>query len=77
MKPCGKCVPPLSRRHYFIDKSCKKHQPYPLAQCDSCMAPTITVSPQKYAHVSKVVIKTSIINGVADAGLFGILLGSV
>ncbi len=76
-KPCQKCVPALSRRHYFIDRQCKKHIPYPQGQCDSCMAPTLTVATQKYAHVSKVVIKTTAIYRIVDAKVFGILLGRV
>ena len=76
-KPCHKCVPALSRKHYFIDQTCRKHLPYPQAQCDACMAPTLTVGLQKYAHVRKVVIKTTAVYRVADSGLFGILLGRV
>jgi hypothetical protein len=76
-KPCQKCVPPLSRKTYFIDKFCKKHLPYPQAQCDACMAPTLTVGTQKYAHVSRVIIKTTSIYRIMDAKVFGILLGRV
>ena len=76
-KPCQKCVPPLSRKNYFIEKFCKKHLPYPQAQCDACMAPTLTVGTQKYAHVSRVIIKTTSIYRIMDAKVFGILLGRV
>jgi hypothetical protein len=41
------------------------------------MAPTLTVATQKYAHVSKVVIKTTAIYRIVDAKVFGILLGRV
>lgn len=76
-KPCEKCVPPLSRKNYFIDKQCKRHIPYPQALCDACMAPTLTIAPQKYTHVSKVVIRTTSIYRIVDAKMFGILLGRV
>lgn len=74
-KPCLKCVPPLSRKTYFVDTSCRKHLPYPQAMCEACMAPTVTVSPQSYAHVSQVIIKTMAVNQIAESKLFGILLG--
>lgn len=51
--------------------------PYPHALCDACMAPTITVLPQRYAHVGRVVIKTTSVYRIADANMFGILLGQV
>jgi hypothetical protein len=41
------------------------------------MAPTITISSQKYAHVSRVVIKTTSIYRITDSNMFGILLGRV
>lgn len=41
------------------------------------MAPTITVLPQRYAHVGRVVIKTTSVYRIADANMFGILLGQV
>lgn len=40
------------------------------------MAPTLTVAPQKYTHVSKVIIKTTSIYRIVDAKIFGILLGT-
>ena len=51
--------------------------PYPQAQCDSCMAPTLTIGQQKYAHVRRVVIKTTAVYRVAESKLFGILLGRI
>jgi len=75
-KTCSRCVPPLSRRTYFIDKTCKKHVPYPQAQCDSCMAPTITIQKQIYAHVTKVKIQTLAVLKLVETKLFGILLGN-
>ena len=57
-------------------KPVENHLPYPQAQCDNCMAPTITVGKQSYTHVQKVVIKTLSVYKIIDAGLFGILLGS-
>lgn len=41
------------------------------------MAPTLTVGTQKYAHVFRVVIKTTSIYRIMDARVFGILLGRV
>lgn len=41
------------------------------------MAPTLTIASQKYTHVSKVIIKTTAIYRIADAKLFGILLGRI
>jgi hypothetical protein len=41
------------------------------------MAPTLTVAPQKYTHVSKVIIETTSIYRIVDANIFGILLGTV
>jgi hypothetical protein len=41
------------------------------------MAPTLTVGPQKYAHVSKVIIKTTNIYRILESQLFGILLGRI
>jgi hypothetical protein len=41
------------------------------------MAPTLTVAPQKYAHVSRVIIKTTAIYRIVDAKVFGILLGRI
>lgn len=41
------------------------------------MAPTLTIAPQKYTHVSKVVIRTTSIYRIVDAKMFGILLGRV
>ena len=41
------------------------------------MAPTLTIGPQKYSHVRKVIIKTTSVYRVADSQLFGILLGRV
>ena len=57
-KPCLKCVSPLNRKTFSIDKTCQNHLPYPQAQCDSCMAPTISITKQKYTHVTKVKIIT-------------------
>lgn len=76
-KPCGKCVPPMSRKTYFIDQDCKKHLPYPQALCDSCMAPTVTISGQKYAHISRVILKTKEVFRIVESKLIGILLGRV
>jgi hypothetical protein len=74
-KPCQRCVPPLSRKTYAIDKTCRNHVPYPQAQCDACMAPTLTIGKQIYTHVDKVIIKTTSVYKIIDANLFGILLG--
>lgn len=49
--------------------------PYPQAQCDSCMPPTISLTKQSYTHVNKVIISTSSIYRIVDTDLFGILLG--
>jgi hypothetical protein len=49
--------------------------PYPQALCDACMPPTLTISPQSYSHVSKIIIKTNSIYKVLDENVFGILLG--
>lgn len=76
-KPCLKCKPPLSRKHYSIDRECRRHTPYPQGQCDSCMAPTLTVGTQKYAHVGRVVVRTTAVYRIVEANLFGILLGQV
>lgn len=76
-KPCRKCVPPQSRKTFFVDKKCKNHLPYPQAQCDACMAPTLTLAKQSYSHAQKVVIRTQAIYRIVDADIFGILLGSV
>lgn len=75
-KPCVKCLPYQSRKTFTIDKSCKNHLPYPQAQCDNCMAPTLTLSKQLYTHVKRVIIKTLSVYKILDAGLFGILLGT-
>ena len=40
------------------------------------MAPTLTVAPQKYTHVSKVIIKTTSIYRIVESKIFGILLGT-
>ena len=76
-KPCRKCVPLQSKKTFFIDKICKNHLPFPQAQCDACMAPTVTLSKQPYCHVKKVIIRTQSIYRIVDANMFGILLGSV
>jgi hypothetical protein len=75
-KPCSKCVPPLSKKTFSIDKTCRNHIPYPQAQCDSCMAPTITIKKQKYSHVSKVKIVTPSIYKIAETKCIGVLLGT-
>ncbi len=50
--------------------------PYPLAQCDACMAPTMTISKQPFSHVRKVVIKTTSVHRIIEANMYGILLGT-
>lgn len=75
-KPCPKCVPALSRKTYSIDKTCRNHLPYPQAQCDACMAPTITISKQNYAHIQKVKIMTNSVYKVSETNCIGVLLGT-
>jgi hypothetical protein len=76
-KPCGKCVPPLSRKTYFIDTDCRRHLPYPQALCESCMPPTLTVAAQKYAHLSRVVVRTREVYRVVESRCVGVLLGRI
>lgn len=75
-KPCKKCVPPQARKTFGVDLECRNHLPYPQAQCDACMAPTLTIQKQPYSHVKKVVIRTTSVHRIIDANLFGILLGT-
>lgn len=41
------------------------------------MAPTLTVAPQRYAHLSRVVVRTREVYRVVDAKCIGVLLGRV
>lgn len=41
------------------------------------MAPTLTVAPQKYAHISRVIVRTREVYRVVDAKCVGILLGRI
>jgi hypothetical protein len=68
-------VPLQARKTLGIDLECRNHLPYPQAQCDACMVPTITIKKQPYSHIKKIIIKTSSIERIIDANLFGILLG--
>lgn len=68
-------MPVQARKTFGIDLECRNHLPYPQAQCDACMAPTITVQKQPYSHVTKVIIRTTSVHKIIDANLFGILLG--
>ena len=71
-------MPPLSRKTFFIDKDCKKHLPYPQALCESCMAPTVTIGPQRYSHANRVIIRTKdILYTIVDSKHIGILYGHV
>lgn len=74
-KPCKKCLPPQARKTFGVDRECRNHLPYPQAQCDSCMAPTISLKEQNYTHVNKVVIRTTAIYRVTESSRIGILLG--
>lgn len=75
-KPCKKCVPPLTRQTFLVDRDCRKHLPYPQAQCDSCMPPTVSIYKQPYTHIKNVVVRTTAIYKITETNLFGILLGS-
>jgi hypothetical protein len=68
-------VPPLSRKTYSIDKTCRNHIPYPQAQCDACMAPTLTVGKQSYSHVQRVKIMTNSVFKISETKCIGVLLG--
>lgn len=50
--------------------------PFPQAQCDACMAPTISIINQPYTHMPKVIIRATSVHKIIDANLFGILLGT-
>ena len=76
-KPCKKCLPPLNRKTFMVDKDCKNHLPYPQAQCDACMAPTLSVQKQSYSHIRKVVVQTTSIHKITETKLFGVLLGTI
>lgn len=41
------------------------------------MAPTVTISGQKYAHISRVILKTKEVFRIVESKLIGILLGRV
>jgi hypothetical protein len=41
------------------------------------MPPTITVAPQKYAHLSRVVVRTKEVYRVVDTKCVGVLLGRI
>lgn len=69
-------MPPQARKTFGVDLECRNHLPYPQAQCDACMAPTVTIQKQPYSHVKKVVIRTTSVHRIIDANLFGILLGT-
>lgn len=68
-------MPIQGRKTFGVDTDCRNHLPFPQAQCDACMAPTISLMKQPYSHVSKVIIRTTSVHRILDANLFGILLG--